>query len=99
MATERTAEVEWHGDLMGGGGRIESVTSGAVGGLDVDWRARSEEAGSKPCQRSPIDRPRTPRPEPPIAPVLKRHFALANVAVDPTPTARARECRTLHDTS
>ena len=47
MATERKAEVEWHGDLMGGGGRIESVTSGAVGGLDVDWRARSEEAGSK----------------------------------------------------
>jgi osmotically inducible protein OsmC len=47
MATNRTAEVTWHGDLMGGDGRIDSVTSGAIGGLDVDWRARSEDAGSK----------------------------------------------------
>ena len=45
MATERRAEVTWQGDLMRGKGRIESVTSGAFGGLDVDWRARSEEAG------------------------------------------------------
>ena len=47
MATDRTAEVTWHGDLMSGSGRIDSVTSGAIGGLDVDWRARSEDAGSK----------------------------------------------------
>ena len=47
MATDRKAEVTWHGDLMSGGGRIDSVTSGAIGGLDVDWRARSEDAGSK----------------------------------------------------
>src|SRR5437763_8919242 len=47
MATERKAEVTWHGDLMSGSGRIDSVTSGAIGGLDVDWRARSEDAGSK----------------------------------------------------
>jgi osmotically inducible protein OsmC len=45
MATDRKAEVTWRGDLMGGSGRIESVTSGAVGGLDVSWPARSEEPG------------------------------------------------------
>jgi lipoyl-dependent peroxiredoxin len=28
---------------MGGGGRVETVTSGAIGGLDVSWPARSEE--------------------------------------------------------
>ena len=47
MATERTAEVTWHGDLMSGSGRVDSVTSGAIGGLDVDWQARSEDAQSK----------------------------------------------------
>jgi osmotically inducible protein OsmC len=45
MATDRKAQVTWEGDLMSGGGRIESVTSGAVGGLDVSWPARSEEPG------------------------------------------------------
>jgi osmotically inducible protein OsmC len=45
MATERKAEVTWQGDLMGGKGRIDSVTSGAIGDLDVSWHARSEEAG------------------------------------------------------
>src|ERR671923_1272921 len=45
MATDRRAEVTWHGDLMSGTGRIETVTSGAVGGLDVSWPARSEEPG------------------------------------------------------
>ena len=44
MATDRTAEVTWHGDLMSGSGRIDSVTSGALGGLDVDWNARAEDA-------------------------------------------------------
>src|SRR5262245_13190086 len=47
MATDRTAEVTWHGDLMSGSGRVDSVTSGAIGGLDVDWVARSEDAQSK----------------------------------------------------
>ena len=47
MATDRTAEVTWHGDLMSGGGRIDSVTSGAFGGLDVSWLARTEEPGGK----------------------------------------------------
>ena len=45
MATERKAEVTWHGDLMSGSGRVDTVTSGALGGLDVSWQARSEDAG------------------------------------------------------
>ena len=47
MATDRKAEVTWHGDLMSGNGSIDSVTSGAVGGLDVSWPARSEEPEGK----------------------------------------------------
>ena len=43
MATDRKAEVTWDGDLMSGGGRIDAVTSGAIGGLEVSWPARSEE--------------------------------------------------------
>ena len=46
MATDRTAEVTWHGDLKSGSGRIDSVGSGAFGGLDVDWGARSEDGAS-----------------------------------------------------
>jgi osmotically inducible protein OsmC len=45
MATDRRAEVTWNGDLMSGSGSIENVTSGAIGGLAVSWRARSEEPG------------------------------------------------------
>jgi lipoyl-dependent peroxiredoxin len=47
MATDRKAEVTWQGDLMTGNGRIDSVTSGAVGGLDVSWPARAEEPEGK----------------------------------------------------
>jgi lipoyl-dependent peroxiredoxin len=47
MATERRAQVSWEGDLMNGRGSIENVTSGAIGGLEVTWRARSEEPGGK----------------------------------------------------
>jgi osmotically inducible protein OsmC len=43
VATDRKAEVTWRGDLLSGGGRVESVTSGALGGLDVSWPARTEE--------------------------------------------------------
>lgn len=43
MATDRKADVTWRGDLMSGSGRIDAVTSGAIGGLDVSWPARSEE--------------------------------------------------------
>jgi lipoyl-dependent peroxiredoxin len=47
MATDRKAEVVWQGDLMSGGGTIESVTSGAFAPLDVSWAARSEEPNGK----------------------------------------------------
>jgi lipoyl-dependent peroxiredoxin len=47
MATDRKAEVTWNGDLMSGTGRIDSVTSGVIGGLDVSWPARAEEPGGK----------------------------------------------------
>jgi osmotically inducible protein OsmC len=43
VATDRKAEVTWRGDLTSGTGRVDSVTSGAFGGLDVSWPARSEE--------------------------------------------------------
>ena len=42
MATERKADVVWQGDLIDGSGTIETVTSGAFGGLDVTWASRSE---------------------------------------------------------
>ena len=42
MAAERTASVTWQGDLMSGAGRIESVGSGAISGLEVTWASRSE---------------------------------------------------------
>lgn len=45
MATERTASVTWRGDLMSGGGTIDAVGSGALGGLDVSWAARAEAPG------------------------------------------------------
>jgi len=45
MATERTASVTWHGDLMSGSGTIDAVGSGALGGLDLSWPARAEEPG------------------------------------------------------
>jgi osmotically inducible protein OsmC len=47
MATDRRAEVTWHGDLMSGSGTVDSVTSGVLGGLDVSWPARAEEPGGK----------------------------------------------------
>ena len=43
MATERRAEVTWRGDLMRGGGTIERVGSGVIGGLNVSWPSRTEE--------------------------------------------------------
>ncbi|MBA3366521.1 MAG: OsmC family peroxiredoxin [Actinobacteria bacterium] len=47
MATERRAEVTWHGDLMNGSGTIESVGSGAFGPLAVSWPSRAEEPDGK----------------------------------------------------
>ena len=42
MATERTAEVTWQGDLQGGNGTIDEVGTGAFGPLEVSWPARAE---------------------------------------------------------
>jgi lipoyl-dependent peroxiredoxin len=47
VATDRKAEVVWQGDLLHGGGRIESVTSGVLPALDVSWASRSEEPNGK----------------------------------------------------
>jgi osmotically inducible protein OsmC len=47
MATDRTAQVTWHGSLMDGSGVITSTTSGAIGDQPVSWSARSEEPGGK----------------------------------------------------
>jgi len=44
---ERRADVVWEGDLVGGSGTIDAVTSGAIGGLPVTWAARTEDAGGK----------------------------------------------------
>jgi len=42
MAAHRTAQVTWRGSLLEGSGTIESVGSGAFGGLEVTWAARAE---------------------------------------------------------
>jgi osmotically inducible protein OsmC len=42
MATERTADVTWHGSLLEGGGSIDRVGSGAIGPLEVTWADRAE---------------------------------------------------------
>ena len=47
MATDRTANVVWQGDLMNGSGTIQPVGSGAFGPLDVSWPARTEEPNGK----------------------------------------------------
>jgi osmotically inducible protein OsmC len=43
MATERKAEVEWIGDLMGGEGKLVSTTSGLLPELELTWDARLDE--------------------------------------------------------
>jgi len=48
MATERSAQVTWQGDLMSGSGEIHEAPSGAFGPLQVSWAARAEDDhGSK----------------------------------------------------
>ena len=47
MATERSAHVQWQGDLINGSGTIARVPSGAFGPLDVLWASRSEEPNGK----------------------------------------------------
>jgi lipoyl-dependent peroxiredoxin len=41
MATDRNAEVVWHGSLMDGEGTIVSTTTGRIGEQPVSWAARS----------------------------------------------------------
>jgi len=43
VATERTAEVEWIGDFLGGEGKILSTTSGTLPELEVTWLGRTDE--------------------------------------------------------
>ena len=40
MATDRKADVTWQGDLMSGSGRVDSVTSGAIGGGGLELLRR-----------------------------------------------------------
>src|SRR5947199_5494531 len=47
MATERSAHVQWQGDLINGSGTIARVPSGAFGRFDVLWASRSEEPNGK----------------------------------------------------
>src|SRR6476619_7308706 len=52
MATDRRAEVTWNGSLVEGSGRIDSTTSGVLGGQELTWKARAEDA---PAGTSPED--------------------------------------------
>jgi len=47
LMADRTANVTWSGSLIEGGGRIESVGSGAFGPLEVTWAARAEESDGR----------------------------------------------------
>ena len=47
MGVQRTANATWKGPLVGGAGIVDTVTSGAFGGLPVSWPARTEEANGK----------------------------------------------------
>jgi lipoyl-dependent peroxiredoxin len=47
MATDRTANVVWQGDLMNGSGTIQPPTSTAFGPLDVSWASRADEPNGK----------------------------------------------------
>jgi len=46
MATDRRAEVTWHGSLMEGSGTITSTTSGKIGEQPVSWPSRAEDSPS-----------------------------------------------------
>ena len=47
MATDRHAEVTWHGGLIDGSGSIDSVGSGALGPLEITWASRAEEPAGR----------------------------------------------------
>jgi lipoyl-dependent peroxiredoxin len=46
MATTRTANTHWEGNLVEGKGTV-SLSSSNIGAYDVSWPARSEEPGGK----------------------------------------------------
>ena len=46
MALDSTASTHWEGDLFTGSGTT-TLSSGAAGPVDVDWKARTEESGGK----------------------------------------------------
>jgi lipoyl-dependent peroxiredoxin len=46
MATSRNATTTWHGTLFEGSGRVELDSSG-LGGFDVTWPSRAEEASGR----------------------------------------------------
>lgn len=46
MATTRTAETHWEGNLLQGAGRV-TLASSELGTYDVSWPARSEEPNGK----------------------------------------------------
>ena len=47
MATDRRAEVTWHGGLFDGSGSIDGVGSGAFGPLEITWTSRAEEPAGR----------------------------------------------------
>jgi lipoyl-dependent peroxiredoxin len=47
VATERSAQVQWEGDLINGSGTIGKAPSGAFGPLDVSWASRAEEPNGR----------------------------------------------------
>ena len=47
MATDRRAEVTWNGSLMDGSGKIDTVTSGAIGAKEVSWPSRADKPDGK----------------------------------------------------
>jgi osmotically inducible protein OsmC len=47
MAETRWAETTWSGDLTGGSGSINYVTSGAISRLPVTWASRTEASNGR----------------------------------------------------
>ena len=47
MAQVRTAEANWSGDLLSGGGAVSAASSGVFDNQAITWRARTEAAEGK----------------------------------------------------
>ena len=47
MAQVRTAEANWSGDLLSGGGAVSATSSGVFDNQAITWRARTEAAEGK----------------------------------------------------